>query len=67
MALLENAADLIRVGAYASGSNPQLDSAIAIEQEINRFLRQKPHEPADMESTARKLVELASPRSGAQR
>ncbi len=67
MALLENAADLIRVGAYASGSNPQLDSAIAIEQEINRFLRQKPHEPADMESTARKLAELASPRSGAGR
>lgn len=59
MALLENAADLIRVGAYASGSNPQLDSAIAIEQEIQRFLRQKPHETSDIETTARMMAELA--------
>jgi len=60
MALLENAADLIRVGAYASGSNPQLDAAIAIEQEISRFLRQKPHETSEMEATAKRLAQLAS-------
>ncbi|MBA3974752.1 MAG: flagellum-specific ATP synthase FliI [Candidatus Solibacter sp.] len=59
MALLENAADLIRVGAYASGSNPQLDSAIAIEQEIQRFLRQKPHESSDIDTTAKLMAELA--------
>ncbi len=60
LALLANAADLIRVGAYASGSNPQLDAAIAIEQEINRFLRQKPNEFSDMDATARRLAQLAS-------
>lgn len=64
LALLENAADLIRVGAYASGSNPQLDAAVAIEQEINRFLRQKPNEFSDMDDTARRLAQLAS--SGVQ-
>lgn len=64
LALLANAADLIRVGAYASGSNPQLDAAIAIEQEINRFLRQKPDEFSDMDATARRLAQLAS--SGVQ-
>lgn len=60
MALLDNAADLIRVGAYAAGSNPQLDAAIAIEQEVHRFLRQKPHETSDMEATAKRLTQLAS-------
>lgn len=60
LALLANAADLIRVGAYASGSNPQLDAAIAIEQEINRFLRQKPNEISDMDATAKRLAQLAS-------
>jgi FliI/YscN family ATPase len=60
MALLENAADLIRVGAYASGSNPQLDSAIAIEQEIQRFLRQKPHETSDIDTTAKLMANLAN-------
>jgi len=60
MALLENAADLIRVGAYASGSNPQLDAAIAIEQEIHRFLRQKPDETSNMEATAKRLAQLAA-------
>ncbi|MBE0659571.1 MAG: FliI/YscN family ATPase [Bryobacteraceae bacterium] len=59
MALLENAADLIRVGAYASGSNPQLDSAIAIEKEIQSFLRQTPHETSDIDTTAKLMANLA--------
>jgi hypothetical protein len=45
-------------GAVLKG--PQLDAAIAIEQEINRFLRQKPNEFSDMDATARRLAQLAS-------
>ncbi len=32
--------DLINIGAYASGTNPAMDRAIALHEPLNRFLRQ---------------------------
>jgi len=32
--------DLISIGAYVSGTNPQVDRAIRAQPELNKFLRQ---------------------------
>lgn len=41
MALYNQAEDLINIGAYAKGSNPKIDQAIASIDRINLFLRQR--------------------------
>jgi flagellum-specific ATP synthase len=43
--------DLIAVGAYARGSNPQVDEAISKIDEINEFLQQAVEEKAELNST----------------
>jgi flagellum-specific ATP synthase len=50
--------DLIHLGAYASGSNPRLDSAIQALPQLNEFLRQEPEfrEPIDQTMTKLKLL-----------
>ncbi|MBT0569521.1 flagellar protein export ATPase FliI [Curvibacter sp. CHRR-16] len=40
--------DLIQIGAYAAGSDPQLDEAIAVFPALEQFLQQDMHECADM-------------------
>jgi flagellum-specific ATP synthase len=59
LALLRGSEDLIRIGAYAAGSNPKLDAALALEQEIENFLRQAPHERTALEDTVERLTQLA--------
>lgn len=51
MALYRQAEDLINIGAYAKGSNPKIDQAIAVNERINQFLRQKIEEPGGLEET----------------
>jgi flagellum-specific ATP synthase len=41
MATYRDARDLINIGAYAQGSNPQIDRAIALKAPTDQFLRQK--------------------------
>lgn len=58
LAILQSSQDLVRIGAYTAGGNRKLDQALAIEEEINRFLRQKPNELSQMNETVQRLVEL---------
>jgi FliI/YscN family ATPase len=51
--------DLINLGAYASGSNPQLDSAIKLQPQLSEFLRQEPDVSEPLENTLQKLYALA--------
>jgi len=44
LAAYKEAADLIEVGAYASGTNPRVDAALRCITEVNAFLRQEPNE-----------------------
>lgn len=44
LAAYEEARDLIEVGAYAAGSNPDVDRAIALRPAILAFLQQRPDE-----------------------
>jgi flagellum-specific ATP synthase len=51
--------DLISIGAYRRGSNPKVDAAVTLQDEINRFLRQDVAEAATIESAREGLARLA--------
>jgi len=46
----ENMAEMIRLGAYKRGTDPDVDRAIQIYPAIDNFLRQRKDEPSDLES-----------------
>jgi flagellum-specific ATP synthase len=54
------AEELINIGAYAHGSNPDCDVAIALKPRIDAFLRQEIDEKADYPHVCRELLELAA-------
>ena len=41
-----SAAELIRIGAYKAGTNPEVDNAVALYPHLDAFLAQKKDEPA---------------------
>lgn len=51
--------DLVNIGAYAEGANPDFDLAIAMRDPINQLLRQKPGEPCTFENAHKTLIALA--------
>jgi flagellum-specific ATP synthase len=51
LAVYEANRDLISIGAYKSGSSPELDRAILLIDRINEFLRQDVNEKFDYEQT----------------
>jgi flagellum-specific ATP synthase len=59
--------DLISVGAYAAGSDPALDRAIALFPQFETFLRQDMNQRASHAESlaALQALELAAPRAGA--
>ena len=44
----QQARDLINIGAYVAGSNPQIDRALRLQPQIQHFLRQTPDSPTDL-------------------
>ena len=60
LAIHADAEDLINVGAYAKGSNPEIDEAIEKVPTINQFLRQDVTEKTTLEQTQAALRILAS-------
>jgi FliI/YscN family ATPase len=55
-----DAEDLIQLGAYVSGSNPQLDASIRLRPELLDFLRQDHIANSALPETLTRLVELAA-------
>jgi len=51
--------DLLSVGAYQAGSNPELDHAIAVHDRIGEFLRQDMHAKVPMNEALAALAALA--------
>lgn len=47
--------DLVMLGAYKEGADPQLDKALAMEQALDTFLQQEKHEPASLPDSIRML------------
>jgi flagellum-specific ATP synthase len=59
LATYEEMADLIRVGAYETGSSPEIDTAIKLMPAVNHFLRQRVGEYAKLQDTESILSRLA--------
>ena len=59
MAVYRQSEDLINIGAYAAGSNPKIDRAIAGHDHIESFLKQSPLEYSGYEETLNGLAILA--------
>ncbi|MFP6871810.1 MAG: FliI/YscN family ATPase [Nitrospinota bacterium] len=60
MALYEESADLIQVGAYVRGSNPQLDRAIDLRPQLIEYIRQPIQEPYPLDESVSSLEEIMS-------
>jgi len=58
MSAYESAKDLIEIGAYKSGTNPLVDKAVEMKDEIDSFLKQGVFEKASFEETLQKLLDL---------
>ena len=58
MATYNEAEDLINIGAYKKGSNPNIDNAIAKINKVNDFLLQETDERFGFEETIEMLENL---------
>ena len=58
MATYNEAEDLINIGAYKSGSNPEIDYAISKIQEVNAFLQQDVNDKFTFEETIQLLEHI---------
>ncbi len=50
--------DLVRIGAYKAGADPDLDRALGARQKLRAFLEQKPDERASFEETFSQMLAL---------
>jgi flagellum-specific ATP synthase len=60
MATYREAEDLINIGAYATGSNSNIDNAITAIDSVKAFLQQDVYEKMDADETITKLLSLTS-------
>jgi len=60
LSMFERMEDMISIGAYEAGSNPELDQVIAMMPAIRKFLQQSPDEFSRNEESAQRLLELVS-------
>ena len=60
MAAFKKVEDMINIGAYAHGANPEVDRAIAMMPHINAFLRQDVTEPSSLADSMKSMHELAA-------
>ena len=59
-ATYQEAEDLINIGAYSPGSNPEIDQAIAKNPAIRAFLRQGVMERATLADTVAMMKQLVT-------
>lgn len=62
LAAYHQAEDLISIGAYQSGSNPAVDSAIRLQEPIQDFLRQSASDIANVADAAHRMQQLCAAR-----
>ena len=61
MSAYAEAEDLINIGAYARGSNPQIDRALQYIDPINSFLKQSMDEGSDYEDHVGQMLDTLRP------
>jgi flagellum-specific ATP synthase len=60
MAVYARSEDLVRIGAYKPGSDPDLDRALRAREAIRAFLTQEAHEQIHFDDCQRRLAGLAA-------
>ncbi len=60
MALYRDVEDLVQIGAYAKGSSPETDLAIAYHPRITEILKQAPGHVETLEATRSRAIKLAT-------
>ncbi len=60
MATYADSEDLINVGAYVMGSNPDIDTAIKLNKDIFNFITQDTHAKFEFEETFNQMQEITS-------
>jgi flagellum-specific ATP synthase len=58
LATYQDMAEMIRLGAYKKGTDPDVDLSIGYFEKIEKFLNQQPGESCSMEDTYKKLGEI---------
>ncbi len=58
IATAETNRDLVMLGAYRAGNDPQLDRALAMQETINAFLQQDKSAPVNMPDSIQQLAEM---------
>jgi flagellum-specific ATP synthase len=66
LAVYREIEDLVQIGAYARGVNPESDLALAMHGRINELLKQSPDEPDQLEYSKPRLIKLAMEIGNAQ-
>lgn len=51
--------ELVQIGAYASGSDPEADTAIDLIEPLTELLRQRPDEPGRFEKSLELMIKMA--------
>jgi FliI/YscN family ATPase len=58
IAIYQDIEDLVNIGAYVRGVNPQFDLAVEARPKIMQYLQQEPQSPSTFEQTRKQLTEL---------
>jgi flagellum-specific ATP synthase len=61
LAIYRKSRDLISIGAYQAGSNPQIDRSIALHDSLNDFLKQNMAKGCSLERSWKELEETLKP------
>ncbi len=58
LAIYRQAEDLINIGAYVAGSNPEIDQALKLIEPIRKFLQQEIQEKSDLKDSLDRLFQV---------
>jgi flagellar biosynthesis/type III secretory pathway ATPase len=61
LATYRESEDLVNIGAYVKGSNPRIDQAIAMIQQIRTFLKQDADEREEFDRGIQQLIKMMAP------
>jgi flagellum-specific ATP synthase len=59
ISIYKDAEDMINIGAYVKGTNPEIDTAVRTRDIINKFLQQDIREKFGFEQTVQEVIRIA--------